>query len=73
MPAGTGLKPRRCRRFAALRDGGFLLLGKFGDGKVIVQSPHSPRPVLMTKAEFLPDLRKPQHRCTDATGTRSHF
>src|SRR5215469_13179325 len=37
---------------AALRDGGFLLLGKFGDGKVIVQSPHSPRPTLMTKAEF---------------------
>src|SRR6516164_11053717 len=37
---------------AALRDGGFLLLGKFGDGKVIVQSPHSPRPALMTKAEF---------------------
>lgn len=37
---------------AALRDGGFLLLGKFGDGKVIVQSPHSPRPALMTRAEF---------------------
>jgi hypothetical protein len=29
----------------------FLLLGKFGDGKVIVLSP-SPRPALMTKAEF---------------------
>src|SRR5262249_7612039 len=27
-------------------------LGKFGDGKVIVQSPHSPCPALMTKAEF---------------------
>jgi ATP-binding cassette, subfamily B, bacterial HlyB/CyaB len=37
---------------AALRDGGFLLLGKFGDGKVIVHSPHSPRPALMTKPEF---------------------
>jgi len=37
---------------AALRDGGFLLLGKFGDGKVIVQSPHSQRPAVMTKAEF---------------------
>jgi ATP-binding cassette, subfamily B, bacterial HlyB/CyaB len=37
---------------AALRDGGFLLLGKFGDGKVIVQSPHSLRPALMTRAEF---------------------
>ncbi len=37
---------------AALRDGGFLLLAKVGDGKVIVQSPHSPRPALMTRAEF---------------------
>lgn len=37
---------------AALRDGGFLLLGKFGDGKVIVLSPHSPRPVLMTRGQF---------------------
>src|SRR6516164_9240129 len=37
---------------AVLRDGGFLLLGKFGDGKVIVLSSHSPRPVLMTKADF---------------------
>jgi subfamily B ATP-binding cassette protein HlyB/CyaB len=37
---------------AALRDGGFLLLGKFADGKVLVQSPHSQRPALMTKAEF---------------------
>jgi ATP-binding cassette, subfamily B, bacterial HlyB/CyaB len=36
----------------ALRDGGFLLLGKFVDGKVIVQSPHSTRPAVMTKAEF---------------------
>ena len=37
---------------AALRDGGFLLLGKFGDGKVLVQSPQSQRPALMTKSEF---------------------
>ncbi len=37
---------------AALRDGGYLLLGKFGDGKLLVQSPHSQRPALMTKAEF---------------------
>src|SRR6266566_654126 len=35
---------------AALRDGGFLLLGKFGDGKVIVQSPHSQRPGVMDQA-----------------------
>src|SRR5712692_8437088 len=37
---------------AALRDGGFLFLGKVGDGKAIVQSPHSPRPELMTQAEL---------------------
>ena len=37
---------------AALRDGGFLLLGKVGDDKVLVQSPLSPRPALMTRAEF---------------------
>jgi ATP-binding cassette, subfamily B, bacterial HlyB/CyaB len=37
---------------AALRDGGFLLLGKAGEGKVLVQSPLSPRPQLMTQAEL---------------------
>jgi subfamily B ATP-binding cassette protein HlyB/CyaB len=37
---------------AALRDGGFLLLGKVGDGKVLVQSPSAPRPQLMTQAEL---------------------
>jgi len=37
---------------AVLRDGGFLLLGKAGDGKVLVQSPLSPRPTLMTREEF---------------------
>jgi subfamily B ATP-binding cassette protein HlyB/CyaB len=37
---------------AVLRDGGFLLLGKFADGKVIVLPPHSQRPAVMTKAEF---------------------
>src|SRR5262249_27842363 len=35
-----------------LRDGGFLLLGKVGDDKPLVQSPMSPRPTLMTRAEF---------------------
>ncbi len=35
-----------------LRDGGFLILGKAGDGKAVVQSPGTPRPVLMTQAEF---------------------
>jgi ATP-binding cassette, subfamily B, bacterial HlyB/CyaB len=37
---------------AALRDGGYLLLGKVGDGKAIVQSPLSSRPTLMTRAEL---------------------
>src|SRR5580698_7024729 len=37
---------------AVLRDGGFLFLGKVGDGKAIVQSPLASRPVLMTRAEL---------------------
>jgi subfamily B ATP-binding cassette protein HlyB/CyaB len=37
---------------AALRDGGFLLLGKADDDKIMVQSPLSPRPTMMTRAEF---------------------
>jgi subfamily B ATP-binding cassette protein HlyB/CyaB len=37
---------------AALRDGKFLLLGKAGDDKILVQAPNSPRPALMTRAEF---------------------
>src|SRR5262245_15348954 len=37
---------------AVLRDGGFLLLGKAGDDKAIVQHPQQPRPTLMTRAEF---------------------
>src|SRR3984893_16592926 len=34
---------------AALKDGGFLLIGKVGDGKAVVQSPRTPRPELMTQ------------------------
>jgi subfamily B ATP-binding cassette protein HlyB/CyaB len=37
---------------ATLRDGGFLLLGKASDDKILVQAPTSPRPALMTRAEF---------------------
>jgi ATP-binding cassette, subfamily B, bacterial HlyB/CyaB len=37
---------------AALKDGSFLFLGKVGDDKALVQSPSSPRPALMTRAEF---------------------
>jgi subfamily B ATP-binding cassette protein HlyB/CyaB len=37
---------------AVLRDGSFLLLGKVGDDKALIQHPLAPRPALMTKAEF---------------------
>src|SRR5947209_1242552 len=37
---------------AALKDGGFLFLGKVGDDKALVQPPSSPRPAVMTRAEF---------------------
>jgi subfamily B ATP-binding cassette protein HlyB/CyaB len=37
---------------AALRDGGFLLLAKVSDDKVLVQVPPSPRPTLMSREEF---------------------
>jgi subfamily B ATP-binding cassette protein HlyB/CyaB len=37
---------------AALRDGSFLLIGKAGDDKAIVQKPGSPRPSLMTREEL---------------------
>ncbi|MGP0088992.1 MAG: type I secretion system permease/ATPase [Xanthobacteraceae bacterium] len=37
---------------AALRDGGFLLLGKASQDKVIVQAPGAPRPEVMTLAEL---------------------
>jgi ATP-binding cassette, subfamily B, bacterial HlyB/CyaB len=35
-----------------LRDGGFLLLAKASDEKVLVQDPLQPRPALMTRAEL---------------------
>src|SRR3954465_14684118 len=37
---------------AALTDGRFLILGKVGDDKVLVQSPLSPRPTIMSQEEF---------------------
>src|SRR5215472_5207456 len=37
---------------AARRDGGFLLLGKTGDDKILVQGPYAPRPELMTREQF---------------------
>jgi subfamily B ATP-binding cassette protein HlyB/CyaB len=35
-----------------LRDGGFLVLGKVGDDKALVQSSLSPKPELMTRGKF---------------------
>jgi ATP-binding cassette, subfamily B, bacterial HlyB/CyaB len=37
---------------AARRDGGFLLIGKIANEKILVQSPQASRPSLMTRAEF---------------------
>jgi subfamily B ATP-binding cassette protein HlyB/CyaB len=37
---------------AALRDGGFLILGKAAEDKVLVQHPSSPKPEAMTRAQF---------------------
>jgi len=37
---------------ACLGDGGFLLVGKAGPDKVLVQAPLAPRPILMTREEF---------------------
>jgi ATP-binding cassette, subfamily B, bacterial HlyB/CyaB len=37
---------------AVLKDGGFLLLGKVGDDKVVVQSTMTPRPELITRADL---------------------
>src|SRR5580658_9602944 len=34
---------------APLRDGGFLLIGRAGPDRVMVQSPQSPRPALMSR------------------------
>ena len=34
------------------RGGGFLILGKVGEGKALVQSPFSPRPEIVTQAQF---------------------
>jgi subfamily B ATP-binding cassette protein HlyB/CyaB len=36
----------------ALRDGGFLLLGKVGDDGALVQYPHTAHPALLTRAEL---------------------
>jgi ATP-binding cassette, subfamily B, bacterial HlyB/CyaB len=59
-----GLKARACRTgwsrlvktplpaIAALRDGGFMVIAKASEDRVLVQSPQAPRPVFMTRAEL---------------------
>src|SRR5438309_9408774 len=37
---------------AVLKDGGFLILGKVGDDKIVVQSPVSPRPTQLARDEL---------------------
>ena len=37
---------------AALKDGGFLILGKVADDKIVVQSPALPGPTLMSRDEL---------------------
>ena len=37
---------------AVLRDGGYLLLGKAGENKILVQDPMTPRPMLMAREEL---------------------
>ncbi|HXQ52458.1 MAG TPA: type I secretion system permease/ATPase [Stellaceae bacterium] len=37
---------------AVMKDGSFLVLGRVGEGKLIIQAPGSPRPQLMSEAEF---------------------
>ncbi|MGY3697612.1 subfamily B ATP-binding cassette protein HlyB/CyaB [Bradyrhizobium sp. USDA 3240] len=61
---GLGLKARACRTdwsrlgstplpaIAALRDGGFMLVAKAAEGKVLVQAPAA-RPALMTRDELV--------------------
>src|SRR3984957_13884139 len=48
----AGLATTPLPAIAVLKDGGFLLLGKVGDDKVVVQSTTTPRPQLMTKADL---------------------
>src|SRR5499427_7342408 len=46
------LTSTRMPGIAVLRDGDFIVLGKVGEDRAIVQSPQSPRPSLMTRAEL---------------------
>ena len=42
----------RCPGVAVLLDGGFLILGKVADGKLLVPWPMVPQPETMTGAEL---------------------
>ena len=47
-----GLSSTPMPAIAARRDGGFMLLGKAGDDKILVQTAFAPRPELMTREQF---------------------
>ena len=65
---------------AVLRDGSFLLLGKAGEDKVIVQFPAESRPRMMTQAELeaiwdgeLILMTRPQAELLQSTHRIRHF
>ena len=47
-----GLASMPMPAIAAQRDGGFLLLGKASEDRILVQRPYAPRPEFMTRAQF---------------------
>jgi ATP-binding cassette, subfamily B, bacterial HlyB/CyaB len=51
-PTWDGLINAGLPGIAALQDGGFLILGKVTDGKVLILRPDAPRPEVITRAQF---------------------
>src|SRR5260370_11037150 len=49
---------------AALKDGGVMFLGQAREDQVLVQSPSSPRPAVMTQADFSAGRDCPPHFLT---------
>jgi subfamily B ATP-binding cassette protein HlyB/CyaB len=51
-PTWGGLISAALPGIAALQDGGFLILGKVADDKVLILRPGAPRPEVITRAQF---------------------
>src|SRR5436309_1986970 len=51
-PTWDGLINAGLPGIAALQDGGFLILGKVADNKVLILRPDAPRPEVITRAQF---------------------